>query len=294
MGESKPEYDCRQSHTLYVVLQGEFVLYREKSTDPNDDDTLRILAPTLDLHEYKAGPWCQNWKNAKELPKEPLYLRHAYGDRKQPKVGHAHRAIPEYNTDIIVNIGNEKLNAQGARLDIRAPMPLAILSGLSENTDNVVITVWEAGKISHPVVPNPATLIPILLYEWHGDCRPCLRNGANEAVANTCGPSDDFQSLHIFASSPKNNEDAEHAKCAFHKAAKLLGANAAIDWPPGTEFKPIPATPPAGLSLHQVNAFFYDIADIDPCDPKRLQDLFDPNQMPLGSSGNCGPVTGGH
>jgi len=294
---SRIDHDWDQSHTLYVVLQGEFVLFREKTDNP-DHDTLRILAPQVDLHQYKAGPWCQNWKNAEELPKD-LYLHHAHGDRKQPTFGHSPRAIPEYNDDIIMHLGKETLHPECARLDIRAPMPLAILPGLSETTDNVVITVLENGQPICPAVPNPATLIPILLYEWYGDRRPFLSDSCDcdhhGRVLCPGGP-DDFLSLHIFASSPEEDENSAHAKSAFRAAAALLGSDATIDWPDDYPFSSIPATPPAGLSPQQVNFFFFKIACGDPCTSAFLEshpDFFDPLTVTAGPSNNCGPATGG-
>ena len=64
----KHRHDWSQTRTLYVVLQGEFVLYRKKAPDETDD-TLRILAPLLPEHRYLAGPWLTDWKNAEELPR---------------------------------------------------------------------------------------------------------------------------------------------------------------------------------------------------------------------------------
>ena len=94
-----------QSRTLYVVLQGEFALYHQVTEDPVCD-RLRILAPDMDDHEYKAGPWLTDWKNARELPRM-MSLRHAFGDHKD-QAAHCSRSIPEENADIFVKLGRRR------------------------------------------------------------------------------------------------------------------------------------------------------------------------------------------
>jgi hypothetical protein len=282
-----------------VVLQGEFALYHQVTDNP-DHDTLRILAPYLCDHVYKAGPWLTDWKNAPELPRV-LSLTNAFGDRKQYG-RHRARAVPEENTDIIATVGTEKLCPQNARLDISAPMPLAILPGLIETTPSVFIRVKQPdGSYVYPPVPPRPTVIPILVYKWYAGNRPGLWDQESGYGWPSGGPSDDFQSIHIYASSEKE-ETEQHAKDAFAAAAGLLGANAQVDWKDTSPslFRTIFATPPAGLSWAQVNLFLWQILGYtNPHDPGLIQDdepknlPFDRDRVLLSSSGNCGPITGG-
>ena len=120
-------------HTLYVVLQGEFVLFREKTDNP-DHDTLHILAPYVPGHDYRAGPWLSDWAHIPDLPNDVLTLRNVFGDRKQGTdahlLRHHPRSIPEKNPDLLMPCGPETPKPGDARVHITAPIPLAILSGL--------------------------------------------------------------------------------------------------------------------------------------------------------------------
>lgn len=299
-------HDWYQTRTLYVVLQGEFALYRQDSGDENVNDTLRIVAPYLPDHVYKAGPWLTNWEKADELPRV-MSLRNAFGDRKQGG-RHSARSIPEQNTDIIMSLGEEKPCPQNARLDISAPMPLAILSGLVGVTPpNTKIEVKHPGNSSkYPPVPPYPTLIPILLYKWYADSRPYLWDeGCDGRRITSSGPSDDFQSIQIYASSPYE-EDTSHAQKAFHEASRLLGEDAYIEFGGLIgRINLIPATPPAGLSWAQINLFLNCVLEIqkkNPCDPILTRDYVGASELPDcfpkfpatgGPSGNCGPITGG-
>jgi hypothetical protein len=292
--EWKHRHDWSQTRTLYVVLQGEFALYHEVTDNPIHDK-LRILAPHLPEpeHEYKGGPWLTDWKNAEPLPRRPLRLRNAIGDRKQYGK-HSCRSIPEQNGDIFMRLGPEKLCATKARLDISGPLPLAILPGLTEPEGGTVIKVQGPNGPFYPQMPPVSTLIPILVYKWFADHRPYLWDEETDQKWISGGPSDDFQSLQIYASS-SGPESTKHARHAFHAAAALLGADAEIvfDEEPVTL---IPATPPAGLSYAQVNWFFGDVVEKDPCDRILRLDHLDrlPERLPVGGpSGNCGPITGG-
>ncbi|MGO4880431.1 MAG: hypothetical protein ACLP59_06360 [Bryobacteraceae bacterium] len=309
----KHRHDWSQTRTLYVVLQGEFVLYRKKAPDNETDDTLRILAPLLPEHRYLAGPWLTDWKNAEELPRR-LCLRNAIGDHKDKGTGqHSPRSIPENNTDIIMALGEEAPQPQHARLEIEAPLPLAILSGAIEATDkSVVITVFEPdGGMRYPPVPKYPSVISILVYKWYADHRPYFFN--EEYDIEECrrrwtsgGPSDQFQSLNIYASADNSGwETAIHAKQAFHAASHLLGVDAEIDWT-SASFRRIPVTPPAGLSWVQINWFLDEIFYLNPCNPLLTLDNldlsdetiewppdFDKDALTAGPSTNCGPITGG-
>ena len=294
------------AHTFYVVLQGEFVLFRQKSNDPQVDDTMRILAPLLDNHDYKAGPWRSNWYTVAPLPgpNSPLQFVNVHGDRKQGTGGHCQRAIPENNTDIFLHIGPEAPGANNARVDITAPLPLAILPGLRQTTETVKITVNTSDGTIYPDVPPTQTVIPILVYKWFGDAKPFLADQNGKPVAFTGGPSRDFQSMQIYASSPNDDEDAGHAQDAFHKAAWLLGEDADITWTYPT-FSQIFATPPAGLTSAQINLFFSDVLSFDPHDPALLaEDLlhpstelpfklpFDKSTLESSKTNNCGTIVG--
>src|SRR5580658_6306255 len=122
-------HDWSQTRTLYVILQGEFCLYRQRNPGSSISDTLHIVAPHIPHHQYKAGPWLSDWRHQTEVPCSPLRLRHAFGDRKQGNE-HACRAVPESNLDIITSLGIEAPNPEDARVHITARMPLAILPGV--------------------------------------------------------------------------------------------------------------------------------------------------------------------
>jgi hypothetical protein len=297
------ENESCTAHTLYIVLQGEFVLFRERTTKP-DHDILHIAAPYVPGHVYKAGPWLSDWENLDELPSTRLHLRHAFGDRKQgaalETLRHHPRAIPEKNTDLLMSCGPEYANFVDARVHITAPVPLAILSGLAETADGVAITFTPPkGRPTVRAAPSHAAVIPILMYEWY-DHRPYLADEDGDCIAKTGGPSDDFQSMNIYASSPVNEDSPSHAQDAFHRAALLLGENASITWPHSEMFLRLPATPPAGLTWCQINLFFSDVLEHqdDPILRARFVDLqdshhpFDATTLLGGQTTNCGSITG--
>src|ERR1039458_9915092 len=115
-------HDWSQTRTLYVILQGEFCLYRTRNTNGSVSDTLNIVAPNIPGHQYKAGPWLTDWKNQAELPCSPMKLKHAFGDRKNGRE-HSCRAVPESNLDIIMSLGEEAPDPTDARVHITARMP---------------------------------------------------------------------------------------------------------------------------------------------------------------------------
>jgi hypothetical protein len=247
-----------------------------------------------------------------ELPLDtPLYLHHAFGDRKQgvdvSKLRHHPRAIPERNTDLLMSCGPEfpAKDARGlpdfgpARVHITAPMPLAILSGLAETAQGVAITFTPPNcrPTVRAAAPH-AAVIPILMYEWY-DQRPCLTDGMDEIIAKSGGPTD-FQSMNVYASSPVDEDSRAHAQDAFHRAASLLGEDASITWPDSEMFERLFATPPPGLSWCQVNFFLSDVLahQTDPILKASFVDLkderlpFDRLSMLAGQSTNCGSITG--
>jgi hypothetical protein len=301
--ESHAHAPHTHAKTLYVILQGEFVLYRERVED-SSHDILHIMAPYVAGHVYKAGPWHSDWKNLEELPRNTrLHLRHAVGDHKQfcsQSLKHHPRAIPERNTDLLMSCGPEAPDPSGARIHITAPVPLAILSGLAETTNNAVITfVPQNGCPVARHAPPHSAVILILLYKWYSP-RPYLADEEDNYVAEPGGYSEDFQSLNIYASSPTPEDDPTHAKEAFHAAAKLLGETAYIDWPTDTRFHPLFATPPAGLTWAQVNWFLSDVIEHHGS-PFLDSDFLDMHSLPSplaeslfhgGQSTNCGAITG--
>lgn len=291
------------AHTLYLVLQGEFALYREPRQ--HQEDLLHIAAPDLDCHSYKAGPWLSDWTDAKyDLPSTPLFLRHASGNRKQacsPHMRHHPCSIPEKNSDLLMKCGPEMTALSNPRIQITAPLPLAILSGLAETTTGVTITVTPPGGEPTPhAVPLSPAVILILVYKWYGE-RPYISDDSNQSVFESGGP-EDFQSIHIYASSPTDeNDDLKHAREAFEAAASLLGETATICWDPNPRFVRIAATPPAGLSWAQVNLYFNEVLKLKGS-PLLEEDFVDirttklpfewENPTKLGETTNCGPVTG--
>jgi hypothetical protein len=283
----------QQSRFLYVVLQGEFALYHQK-LHGSASDRLWIMAPLVDQHVYKAGPWLTDWYNAPELPYgHRLHLRNVHGEISSDK-GHLSRAIPEQCSDIFLKLGRETLTPQAARVVITAPTPLAILAGRLESTPSVVITVMDDyGNPTFPPVPPNPTVIPILVYKWFDGKRPDLWDeDAQCVVAHSGGPSDQFQSMQIYATG-LNKEEPDHAKTAFQEAAKLLGVNASIDWIDTIPFPSEPSTPPPGLSWAQINLFLYQIVGLSPDELASDHPVARSAEL-LASidSGNCGPTTG--
>jgi hypothetical protein len=271
-------------------------------------DTLNIAAPYVEGHAYKAGPWHSHWMSEKhDLSTNPLVLRNAHGDRKQAhdskKIGHHPRAIPEKNTDLLMSCGPEYPALSSPQVQITAPIPLTILSGAAETTQYATITFTppNGGNPTTRPAPPHAAVITILLYKWHGE-RPCLVDESSGCSWETGGHSDDFQSINIYASSKVDEDCPQHAKDAFAAAAKLLGETAYIDWPNGTAFHRLPATPPAGLKWPQVNLFFSDVlkltdehsplldADFVDLRTEKLPFAWEPDRG--GQSTNCGQITG--
>jgi len=294
------------SRTLYVVLQGEFMLYHE--VRPGQNDALRILAPDIRGHTYLAGPWLTDWTKARKLPKS-LSLDNVFGDQKQSSGKHCLRCTPEGNLDIIPTLGKLQPSQPGSfqpikpRVDITAPMPLAILPGLIETTESVQIEVENKdGSYSYPPVPSTATVIPILVYKWYEGNPPFLFDTQAEKVwCYSGGPNDSggykdpFQSLQVYATDPTElgETNEQHARDAFTSAAAVLGVQATVTW---KDYRggPIFATPLAGLSFAQVNWFLYEIVNHAGDKRKLLQDYI-PLTRPLGGGGphNCGPGTVG-
>ncbi len=299
-----PEFAAHQTsdaRTLYVVLQGEFALYHEVAEDPDDDDTLHIMAPYVPDHVYLAGPWLTDWNKADELP-QYLNLCNAFGNHKNAR-RHCTRSLPENNLDLILNVGPPGSIGENAKVHIEAPMPVAILSGLTQATPSVQIEVTNGpGDYSYPAVPENPTVIPILVYKWYGAARPYLEDDDGNTVAESGGPDgpgdhlDPFQSLQIYATSPIEEINPQHPKDAFAAAAFLLGVTATIDWKDGRQFAKTQVSPPAGLSFAQINWFLPEVINASRADLKSDENPhpLDRLQFAFAGSGNCGPLTHGH
>ncbi len=301
-------HDWSQTRTLYVILQGEFCLYTEKRPDHPISDILHIVAPEIPEHEYKAGAWLTDWRNQRQLPPCELKLRHAFGDRKYGGE-HSHRSTPEWNDDIITSPGMTTPDLSSARVHITTRMPLAILPGVMEHaSDTVTMELLDGdGNVigTKYVPPNPA-LILILVYKWYSEARPYLWSPDTRDAWHPGGPSEDFLSLHAYASSPslEYEKDPGHAREAFTAAACILGENARICFGDAI-FTPCFATPLAGLSWTQVNLTFAHVLCLHQSNVLTLDDWLSPNRPAStqkildinkgsGSSGNCGPQGGGH
>jgi hypothetical protein len=256
--ESNPA-NWDDTRILYVVLQGEFALYHETADKADDHDHLWILAPEIQGHVYKAGPWVTedgtptDWRRVPEIQCHNLKLRHAVGDAKSTVDGrHRSGSIPEENVDTFMRVweqnpGNGRSNRRAsarelARLSIRVPMPLAILPGLIQTSESVFVQVKEQnGSYTYPPVPHNPAVIQILVYKWYKGKRPYLlgETPGSETIRYTIesGGSEQYQSIQIYASSESEEQEngrtkrgKRHAQHAFHKAAELLGVNADIDW----------------------------------------------------------------
>ncbi len=293
------------SRTLYVVLQGEFAMYRAPSGSDEDDDTLVILAPYVECHKYLAGPWLTDWRNTPELPAAtPLSLENTFGDRKR-NGQHCPRSTPEKNSDIVPNLGalqmqrSAQLAELGPRLRITAPMPLAIIPGLVQTTGGVIIQETDDNHDTKYVAPPPTpTVTPILVYKWFPDVGVPYLSGCREPIYS--GPrGSQFQSLQIYATAPNRADEEGFAMDAFTAAAALLGIKAKLICDSEELSQSICVTPPAGLSFAQINWFLYNIWDLDPHDGRLITDdypgpaPYDPLAGLAGGPHNCGSVTGG-
>jgi hypothetical protein len=307
-----------QSRTFYLVLQGEFALYREPACDPDDDDTLHIMAPEVLCHKYLAGPWLTDWCQAPELPMV-MTLENVVGDRKRGG-RHFPRSTPEQNVDIVPNLGPLPAGVRipvlgsppGLRLDILAPMPIAIIPGLVQTANGVCIEEKDSNgnPVCTPETPFP-TVIPILVYKWFPDVdcedsRPFLSAEDSGMRIYSSGPSGSrsaFQSLQVYATSPYQGDEENHSADAFTAAAALLGIGASLKVKDNTPRSvPLYASPPAGLSFAQINWCLYEFWGARQDDPRLITD-YDPGPPPVpplppllstgGGSHNCGPVTGG-
>ena len=153
-----------------------------------------------------------------------MKLRHAFGDRKYGGE-HSHRSTPEWNDDIITSPGMTTPDLSYARVHIVTRMPLAILPGVMEHaSDTVTMELLDGyGNVigTKYVPPNPA-LILILVYKWYSEARPYLWSPDTRDAWHPGGPSEDFLSLHAYASSPsiEDENDPQHAREAFTAAAQ--------------------------------------------------------------------------
>ena len=275
---------------LYVTLRGEFAIY----TDP-DSKMLRILAPTLPPETvtphnfYAAGPWA----SPIDIPAgAKLHLKNAVGDSTRP----------EDCSEIIMNLGPTNPDPTGARFDITLPLPLAVIPGLTENTNSVFITVTDAsGKVTFPKVPENPTIVPILVYAWDPADQdqnkyPYLQSESDPSQIWPSGNdgtdlSPFFRVIHIFGTSNTTTEGKQHAQVAFAAAAKMLGVNAKIDWTPGSPGPVQEVVAPAGLMCPEANSFAYQRKGLAPAELH--QGLFASRELNEDGDGNCGPVTGG-
>ena len=77
-------------------------------------------------------------------------------------------------------------------------------------------------------------MAPRRSHKWYDGHRPQLWDDDEDCLfCNGGGPSDQLQSIQIYASSPYGEPEQEgksHAQKAFTAAAELLGVNATIDW----------------------------------------------------------------
>ncbi len=247
-----------------------------------------------------------------------MTLENVVGDRKRNGC-HFPRSTPEQNIDIVPNLGPLPAGVPipvsgspcGLRLDILAPMPIAIIPGLVQTANGVCIEERDSnGKpVCTPETPNP-TVIPILVYKWfpNPDCedsRPFLSSEDSGIRIYSSGPSgarSAFQSLQVYATSTNQREEEAHSFEAFTAAAALLGIEACLI-AGKEESVPLFASPPAGLSFAQINWFLYEFWGARPDDPRLITDYNPgdppvPPLLPLISAGgagshNCGVVTGG-
>jgi hypothetical protein len=184
-------------------------------------------------------------------------------------------------------------------------MPLAILPGLRETTPSVFMQITESdGSLTYPPVTATPTVIPILVYKWYAGEPPFLWDDGNHCMfTGSGGPSDDFQSLHIYASAaaaepnPGSASETEieaekqHIVAAFSACAALLGVNATANWIDNdSNMIKLYAVPPAGLSWAQVNLTLAQVMGHSPDQLK--QDRLHVTTPNVVDSGNCGPLTG--
>lgn len=276
------------SRILYVVLQGEFALYREKSKDDNLCDQLKILIPKVKGHEYLVREWPM--RSHKLQPDTHYVLNNVVGDRKSAGC-HSGRCIPEQNLDLILNVGKGTPQPDQAHITISAPVPLAIEAGLRVSSPNAKVTVSSGGGKPVPLAMCAMpSAITILVYKWYESIPPTLTNNNGDEVKPS-GPSANFQSFNLYATSRSKKEEdkAAHKEDAFVKAAALLGVTASIKLNSPNEPKKFYANPLPGLSWAQVNLFLNQI------DGKSLDQLISDDAAALAldfiEHGSCGPMT---
>jgi hypothetical protein len=272
-------HELHNSHKFYLVLKGEIAIFADL-----ENDGLKLLAPVLDEHDYAAGPWL----GEAEIPKgATLQLKNVQGGRKVP------RDCPHF----LVNLPNTKARPELAYFVIDVPFPHDILPGAKQTTTGMSITVTNPDGSKTPVpMPEHTCLAAILVYNWNGVDSPYL---ADTRYPRRQWPSGGklplYRSLHVVAAGDTKDSEADHqhAKTAFHEAARLLGVNAEIDFGGGGEISP--TNPPPGLSPLEINLSHFETLELGQALGEILQG--GAGRIPTLSSvlflgGNCGPIGG--
>jgi hypothetical protein len=267
------------AHRFYLVLKGEIAIFTDLQ-----NDRLTLLAPALDEHDYAAGPWL----GEAEIPKgAALELKNAQGGRKIP------RDCPHF----LVNLPDTAAYPARAYFVIDVPFPHDILPGAKQATSGMSIIITNPDGSTKPLpMPEHTCLAAILVYNWDGANAPYL---VDTRYPRRQWPSGGklplYRSLHVVAAgdTKDSEEDHEHARIAFHKAASLLGVNAEINFNGGGEITP--TNPPPGLSPLEINLSHFETLELGQALGEILQG--GPGQIPtlrevLFLGGNCGPIGG--
>jgi hypothetical protein len=275
-----PHSDYTPHFRFYLVLKGEIAIFTD-----NDNDCLKLLAPDIPEHAYAAGPWLGEAQIPSGLT---LQLKNVQGGRKTPA---------DY-PDLLVNLSNTTAHPELARFEIDVPFPHEILAGAEQNTSSmsVIVTNPDGSTSPLPKMPKQTCLAAILVYNWDGVHAPFLVDPVSGRQWLSGGKQPLYRSLHVAAAgeTAAAEEQPDHAKVAFHKAAAVLGVNAAIDFGGGGDITL--TTAPPGLSFFEVNLSYFETLQLGQTLGEILEggrsQLPDPPTTMKFLGGNCGPIGG--
>jgi hypothetical protein len=263
-----------------LVLKGEIAIFTD-----NDNDCLRLLAPDLPEHAYAAGPFLGEAQIPSGLT---LQLKNVQAGRKTPA---------DY-PDLLVNLSHTRAHPELARFEIDVPFPHEILPGSEQDASSMSITITNPDGSTSPIpnMPKHTCLAAILVYSWDGVHAPFLVDPVSGRQWLSGGKLPPYRSLHVAAAGETEaaEQQADHAKVAFHKASALLGVNAAIDFGDGGDITT--TIPPPGLSFYEVNLSYFETLELGQALGEILEggrgQLPDPPTKVKFLGGNCGPISG--
>jgi hypothetical protein len=267
--------------TFYLVLKGEVAIFPDPATK-----RLRLLAPHVPGHVYTAGPWLSPFG----IPKgHRLKLENVQGGQ----------TTPADCGDFLVRLPNARPRSDLARFEIDVPMPKAILAGAVQDASHVEVTICINGCWQPlPQKLKFTCLAAILVYAWDGapGSEPMLTDCDSRRSWKCGGKLQSFRSMHVSASGETAHEenDEQHAREAFIKAAEVLDVTADIKFDGGGSITP--TMPPPGLAYMETNASYFETLELGQALGEILEggrgvipDIHGPIHF---QGGNCGPIGG--